>query len=352
MTAPLTHYLDELIAPLAEALADPHVTDIYINRAQEYWLEYTGRGTKCFVAPELDAASLNRLSRQIAAFASQGISRAHPLLAATLPARAPMVTGAPAGQFVFPLHGARVQIAMPPATRHDMAIAIRKHTARHLRLADYVSGWRDPADAANRASSGTDIDKVFALLRQNRIDDALRHAVQSRKTILVSGGTSTGKTTFLNALIAEIDNTERVILIEDTPELTQQHANSVGLVAGRNPLGESQISLDDLLTASLRMRPDRIIIGEVRGSEAFTFLRAINTGHPGSMTSIHANSPEGAIDQLTMLILQSGTTIRRDDIAHYIRQTIDIFVHLDHRSGKRYINDVAVRTANGELLRV
>jgi type IV secretion system protein VirB11 len=108
----------------------------------------------------------------------------------------------------------------------------------------------------------------------------LSRAVNARKTILVSGGTSTGKTTFLNALIREIPTQERLVLIEDNPEVHLRHANAVDFLAARGQLGEGQVSADDLLAASLRMRPDRIILGELRGAEAYTFLRAINTGHP------------------------------------------------------------------------
>ena len=168
-------------------------------------------------------------------------------------------------------------------------------------------------------------------------------AVKARKNILVSGGTSTGKTTFLNALIREIPAEERLILIEDTPELMVEHDNVVGLLAARSALGEAQVTANDLLAASLRMRPDRIILGELRGEEAFAFLRAINTGHPGSMTTVHADSAERAVEQIVLLALQAGTQLNRDDVRHYVASTVDVFVQLTRTGGKRSVAEVVLR---------
>ena len=156
----------------------------------------------------------------------------------------------------------------------------------------------------------------------------------------MSGGTSTGKTTFLNALLREIPPDERLILIEDTPELTVQHDNCVGLVSVRGDLGEARVTANDLVSASLRMRPDRIILGELRGPEAFSFLRAVNSGHPGSMTTIHADSAESAVEQLVMLVLEGGTRLGRADVRHYARQSIGLFVQLCRDGGNRAVEAV------------
>jgi len=180
------------------------------------------------------------------------------------------------------------------------------------------------------------------LLDTGDIAAMLSLAVRARKNILVSGGTSSGKTTFLNALIREIPAHERLILIEDTPELHLDHANAVGLLAARSALGEAQVSADSLLAASLRMRPDRIIVGELRGPEAYTFLRAVNTGHPGSMTTVHADSAERAIEQIALLVLQTGTRLDRDDVHHYVRTTVDLFVQLDRTGGKRHVAEIVL----------
>jgi type IV secretion system protein VirB11 len=165
--------------------------------------------------------------------------------------------------------------------------------------------------------------------------DGLRAAVAARKTILISGGTSSGKTTFLNALLREISDDERIVIVEDTPEIGVRQPNSLGLVAVRGEQGEAKITTDDLLQASLRLRPDRIILGEVRGPEAVTFLRAINTGHPGSFTTIHANTPQGALEQLALMAMQSGIGLNRADTLAYIRSVVDVVVQLGRVNGQR-----------------
>jgi type IV secretion system protein VirB11 len=310
-------FLDAYLAPISDVLVQPDVTDIYINHPGEIWIERLGGGIVREAVPALTEASLWRLARQIASLSHQGINREHPLLAARLP------------------DGSRVQIVAPPATRGPLALAIRRHISANLTLQDYASsGAFDVPDdpISDHGTAATD-DRVAML----------SNAVRDRKTILISGGTSTGKTTFLGALIREIPVEERLILIEDTPELPIEHANAVGLVAVKGELGEARVNADDLLQASLRMRPDRIILGELRGSEAYTFLRAINTGHPGSMTTIHADSPAKAIEQLALIILQSGTRLSREDIVHYVRNTVDVFVQLERRNGRRIVREIADR---------
>ena len=133
---------------------------------------------------------------------------------------------------------------------------------------------------------------------------------------------------------------ERLILIEDTPELRVSHDNMIGLLAARSALGEAEVSADDLVAASMRMRPDRIILGELRGPEAFAFLRAVNTGHPGSMTTVHADSAERAIEQIVLLVMQAGTRLNRDDVRHYVRSTIDLYVQLTREGGRRRVAEV------------
>ncbi|WP_137861714.1 MULTISPECIES: P-type DNA transfer ATPase VirB11 [unclassified Sphingomonas] len=316
-------YLKAYLAPLAEVLARPDVTDIYVNRPGEIWAETLGGAVERHTAPDLDTATLNRLARQIAALSHQGISREHPLLSASLP------------------DGSRVQVVAPPATRGPMALAIRKHVSSDLTLDDYVAAGAFAATSRSTAPGRSETDvQLAALLEAGDIAGMLAAAVRARKNILVSGGTSTGKTTFLNALIREIPVGERLILIEDTPELHQHHENLVGLLAVRGALGEARVTATDLLAASLRMRPDRIILGELRGEEAYTFLRAINTGHPGSMTSVHADSAERAIEQIVLLVLQAGTQLSRDDVRHYVRSTVDVYVQLARTGGQRRVAEV------------
>ncbi|WP_294327211.1 P-type DNA transfer ATPase VirB11 [uncultured Sphingomonas sp.] len=316
-------YLHSYLSPLAPLLADPDVTDIYVNRPGEIWAERLSGGIDRHEAPNLDERMLDRLTRQIAALTHQGISREHPLLSASLP------------------DGARVQVVAPPATRGGVIIAIRKHVSADLSLADYVVGGAFAETRRGDLDGGSPIDaQLSAMLAAGDIAGMLATAVRARKNILVSGGTSTGKTTFLNALLREVAPDERLILIEDTPELQLRHANAVGLLAARSALGETLVTTDDLLNASLRMRPDRIIVGELRGPEAYTFLRAVNTGHPGSMTTLHADSATRAIEQLALLVLQTGTRLDRSDIQHFARSTIDVFVQLSRIDGRRAVSEV------------
>ena len=206
-----------------------------------------------------------------------------------------------------------------------------------------LADWAD-SGAFSALTGGTEVEpfagRTHRTIASDEAETVLRDAVLARRNILVSGGTSTGKTTFLNALLAEVPMTERLILIEDAEELRIAHPNAVGLIAVRGKLGEADASAEDLLIAALRMRPDRIILGELRGQEAFTFLRAVNTGHPGSITTIHADSPHRAIEQLVLLVLQGGSPLRREDVGHYILQSVDVFVQLERRDGKRRVQQI------------
>jgi type IV secretion system protein VirB11 len=318
-------YLRSYLAPLTGMLARPDVTDIYVNRPGELWIETVGGAIERHDAPALDEATLERLARQIAAISHQGISREHPLLSATLP------------------DGARVQIVAPPATRGPLALAIRKHVAADLALSDYVAAGAFTATRGRDRLERGDADGALAAqLAAGDIAGMLAAAVRGRRNILVSGGTSTGKTTFLNALIREIPPEERLILIEDTPELQVRQENVVGLLAARSALGEAEVTANDLVAASLRMRPDRIILGELRGEEAFAFLRAVNTGHPGSMTTVHADSAERAVEQIVLLALQAGTQLNREDVRHYVKTTVDVFVQLARVGGERRVAEVVL----------
>ena len=130
------------------------------------------------------------------------------------------------------------------------------------------------------------------------------------------------------------------MLIEDTPEVKLDHPNAVGLVAVRGELGEARVTAEDLLQASLRMRPDRIIMGELRGREALSFLRAVGSGHPGSITTVHADSPNGAVEQMALMAMLGGTPLGRAEIVGHVRGTVDIFVQLDRREGRRTVSAI------------
>lgn len=313
-------YLGAFLAPLQDWLAEADVTDIYVNRPGELWVERLGQRPERIATPDLTREVLTRLVRQVAATSAQGINREHPLLSASLPG------------------GERVQVVLPPATRGEIALAIRKHVIAGLSLEDYAE--TGAFDGAEVIGAGQEPVKRPPLDPREGPVAMLRRAVRERRNILVSGGTATGKTTFLNTLLREVPLDERLVLIEDTPELQLDHANAVGMIAARGALGEADVTADDLLTAALRLRPDRIVLGEVRGVEAISFLRAVNTGHPGSMSSIHADSPLRAIDQLALLVMQAGTRMGWSDVVGYVRRSLDLVVQLEHRDGRRRIAQV------------
>jgi type IV secretion system protein VirB11 len=314
-------YLRTYLAPFAPWLDRADVTDILVNQPGEVWID-GANGFERVASPDVTDVMLQRLAQQIAAHSAQGVSREYPLLAATLP------------------DGARVQVATPPATRKHVTLAIRKHVVQDLTLADYnaagafaqirkAGGGREAADA-----------ELAALLDRGDMPAFFSKAVRQGRNIVISGGTGTGKTTFLNALLKEIPQNDRLIVIEDTPEVKLAHPNAVGLVAVGSELGEARVGIDELLRASLRMRPDRLMVGEIRGPEAFTFLRAVNTGHPGSLTTVHADSPEGALEQIAFMTLQAGLTLTRADVIDYARSVIDIVVQLGRVAGKRGVSSV------------
>jgi type IV secretion system protein VirB11 len=319
-------YLRSCLAPFEAVLSRPDVTDIYVNRPGELWIETLGGAIERHEDASLSELTLARLARQIAALTHQGVSREHPLLAAVLP------------------DGSRIQVIAPPATRGPLALAIRRQVAASLTLRDYAAGDHF-AETRTAPASTADDEHLARLIAERKFAEALALAVRARKNVIVAGGTSTGKTTFLNALLREIPGEERLILIEDTPELVVEQDNHIGLVSVRGELGEAAVTTNDLVSASLRMRPDRIILGELRGPEAYSFLRAVNSGHPGSMTTIHADSPQSAIGQLVMLVLQGGTRLSRDDVEHYVKNSISIFVQLGRTRGRRCVEGVYMRNA-------
>jgi type IV secretion system protein VirB11 len=305
-------YLDAYLAPFRDWLARDTVTEIIVNRPGELWIEDAAHdGMKRVACPEIDDRLIQRLAEQVARVSHQGINREHPLLGATLP------------------DGARIQFCGPPATRRHWCMAIRRHRLLDLPLDAYDTGPITKAAAPPMPDRNAE---PIAFLRE---------AIRQRKTVLVSGGTSTGKTTFLNAMLHEIPSEERVVLVEDTPELKLPGANGVGLVAVKGELGEAKVTPNELLQAALRLRPDRIVLGELRGAESVSFLRAINTGHPGSFSTIHANSLRGALDQLSLMVMQTGIGLGRQDTIAYASSVIDIVVQLGRHNGKRQITAIA-----------
>jgi type IV secretion system protein VirB11 len=312
-------YLKTYLRPFARWLEQEDVTEILVNKPGEAWIERSGQAAMRRVeVPEITTDLLSRLAGQVARATHQGVNRENPLLAATLPG------------------GERIQMVGPPAAHEGWSLAIRRHLSIDAPLSAFCQG---PLRHDRAISSRCDAD--FAL--EDPIN-FLSATVAARKTILISGGTSSGKTTFLNALLATVPKGERVITVEDAPEIAVRQPNAVRLVAVKGELGEAKVTVDDLLQASLRLRPDRIIVGEIRGKEAATFLRAINTGHPGSFTTVHANTPEGALDQIALMVMQAGLSLSRGETLDYVRNLVDVVVQLGRIGGERRITDIQVHS--------
>jgi type IV secretion system protein VirB11 len=318
-------YLRTYLAPLAPWLALPDVTEVLVNAPGEVWIE-SNRAARMerHAVPELTETVLNRLASQVAFANHQGVSRAHPLLTGRLPG------------------GERIQIVTPPATRAHIAIAIRKPVTLDLSLDDYAAAGA-LAHVQHVAPEGPSaVDREL----QTRLDGGdmlgfLRGAVAAKKTLVISGGTSSGKTTLMNALLREVDLAERIITIEDAPEVTLHAPNAVGLIAVRGDQGETLLGPEDLLQAALRLRPDRLLLGELRGPEAFSYLRAVNTGHPGSITTVHADSPSGALEQIALMAMQARVNLERTDILAYVRAVVDIVVQVRRDDqGRRVVSSV------------
>ena len=286
---------------IAEALSDTAVIEVMVNPDGRLWIDRLGEG-RSDAGLRVHPSETERIIRLVASHVRAEVHADNPIVSAELPS------------------GERFEGVLPPVALAP-CFAIRKPAAKIFTLADYV-----------RAQIMVPIQA-----------DALRQAVRERKNILVAGGTSSGKTTLANALLAEIANCdERVILIEDTRELQCAAADCVALRTRRGV-----VSLADLVRSTLRLRPDRIIVGEVRGAEALDMLKAWNTGHPGGIATVHANSAHAALYRIEQLVQESVTVIPRRLIA----EAIDLVVFIAGRGSSRHIETIAEVTgldANGD----
>ncbi len=318
--------LDSYMLPLKQILDRDGVNEVSINRPFEVWVELKGDMVREEL-PSFDMEHLKSMGRLIAQSTEQRLSEEEPLLSATLPS------------------GYRIQIVFPPACEQGCVVmSIRKPSSLKWTLEDY-----DKMGMFDNASVGEVEDKndliLAKLLQLGRIKDFLARAVIYKKNIIISGGTSTGKTTFTNAVIRGIPHEERLITVEDAREVDlTSHPNRVHLLASKGAQGRAKVTTQDLIEACLRLRPERIIVGELRGSEAFSFLRAINTGHPGSISTLHADTPKMAIEQLKMMVMQAGLGMTPSEIVSYIKNVVDIIVQLKRGGkGRRYISEIYFR---------
>lgn len=320
--------LESYLVPFKTIFAEDGVNEVMINKPGEVWVENRG-DLRIEKMDALDVEHLMGLGRLVAQSTDQTVSEEKPLLSATLP------------------NGYRIQIVFPPACEpNSVAMSIRKGSGMMLTLDDYKKmGAFDSTATAKVQDSNIPILRNF--LKEKNISDFLQHAIRSKKNIIISGGTSTGKTTFTNAALLAIPTDERLITVEDAREIQlPQHLNRVHLLASKGGQGRAKVTTQDLIEACLRLRPDRIIVGELRGAEAFSFLRAINTGHPGSISTLHADTPEMALEQLKLMVMQAGLGMPPDEIKKYIAAVIDIVVQLKRgEKGRRYISEVYYKDA-------
>ena len=318
--------LNTFLRPLEGLFAQEGISEISINQPGEAWVERFGE-MEFHPLPEFTLEHLSALARLVAQSTEQMISEEKPLLSATLPT------------------GFRIQVVFPPACESGRVVmSIRKQTVINFDLEMYEAIGAFQSTMVRKEENKVD-QELRALLNEGAIREFLTKAVLAKKNIIVSGGTSTGKTTFLNAVLKKIPDMERVITCEDARELDIRHLrNRVHLLASRGGQGRAQVTMQDLIEACLRLRPDRIMVGEIRGAEAFSYLRAINTGHPGSITTIHADSPGLAFEQLMMMVMQAGLGITREQIKQYVEAIVDIVVQLKRGGkGKRFVSEVFFR---------
>jgi type IV secretion system protein VirB11 len=322
--------LRTFLEPIHAYLAREGVSEVSINRPGEAWIEVRGDLERVAI-PEYDIDTLLQLGRLVAQATEQVVSEENPLLSATLP------------------EGHRVQVVFPPACEvGSVAFSIRKPSTLQYDLDTYekTGAFAETKTEAHRDPMQDDLRQLY---RMRAFGEFIRTAVRARKNIIVSGGTSTGKTTFLNAMLREVPEAERIITVEDAREVVLQQPNRLHLLASRGGQGRAKVTPAQLIEACLRLRPDRIIMGELRGAEAFSFLRAVNTGHPGSIATLHADTPAMAFEQLVLMVTQADLGLTRQQILDYCRSIVEIVVQLKRgERGRRFVSEIYYAGAAGE----
>ncbi len=295
--------LDEILGfgLLQDLLDDPGISEIMVNGPENVFIESGGvvsRSSRTFESEEQLTAVIHRMVRTT----GRRVDQANPMVDARLP------------------DGSRLNAVLPPLSVDGPTLTIRKFTARALTASDLVASGALSSDAA----------------------EFLEDAVRLRLSILVSGGTGTGKTTLLNMLSSFIDPGQRVVTVEDAVELTLDLPNLVRLETRPASIeGTGQVSIRDLVRNALRMRPDRIVVGEVRGAEALDMLQAMNTGHEGSLSTLHANSPRDALSRVETMVLLGGVDLPLRAVRDQIASAVDLIVQVarDH-TGARYVSSI------------
>ena len=291
----LDELLDEVfgLGPLEPLLADAGVSDILVNGADEVYVERGGRLERTPII-FADDAHVMRIVQRVVARVSRRVDEASPMVDARLP------------------DGSRVNAVVPPIALGGPTLSIRRFGAERLTMQDLVENGSLTPEMAQFLSA----------------------AVASRISFLISGGTGAGKTTLLNALTASIDEEERIVTIEDSAELSLPHGHVVSMETRQpNSEGSGEVNQRDLVRNSLRMRPDRILVGEVRGAEALDMLQAMNTGHEGSLTTIHANDTHDALARLEMMVAMTGFELPLQVVRQYVAAGIKLVVHAARLKG-------------------
>ena len=298
------------LGPLEPLLADPRVDEVMVNGAGAVYVERGGRLERTAVGFGGDAEVMHAVERILAPLGRR-VDEASPLCDARLP------------------DGSRVNVVIPPLSLDGPCITIRRFRRDGFSLRELVAGGTLPAAAA----------------------DLLALAVAGRASIVVSGGTGSGKTTTLGALSGAIPGEERIVTIEDAAELRLRQRHVVRLEARPPNLeGRGEVTIRQLVRNALRMRPDRIVVGEVRGAEALDLLQALNTGHDGSLSTVHANSPADALRRIETLALMAGVGLPHAAVREQVASAVDMVVHQARRQdGARIVESVAevVRVAGG-----
>jgi len=287
--------------PLERLLADDSVTEVMVNGPYDIWIERQGRLYETNVRFD-DESHLRRIINKIVAEVGRRVDESSPMVDARLP------------------DGSRVNIIIPPLSLSGPVITIRKFSKNKLQLEDLIRSGTISAEAV----------------------DFLERCVQAELNILISGGAGAGKTTLLNALSSAIPDTHRIVTIEDAAELRLHQRHVLRLEARpKNIEGEGEVVIRDLVRNSLRMRPDRIIVGEVRGAETLDMLQAMNTGHDGSLSTVHANSPRDALARIETMVLMAGFDLPVHAIRQQVSSALDMIVHLDRlEDGSRRVTAV------------
>lgn len=314
--------LNTFLEPFKVFIADEEVTEVAVNDTA-VWIEKNSRWVLTDVSVKSDL--IERIGVSAATFSNQRWDKSKPLLSASLP------------------NGLRIQLVRPPAVANNRySLTIRKPSYQARRLADHgAAGLFDKVRPITNELQPHEV-KLCSLLADKEYEAFMKLAVSSRLNIVVSGPTGSGKTTFMKSLAHEIPISERIITIEDVRELFLPHQNAVHLLYSKGGQAGTNVGPKELLESCLRMKPDRILLAEVRGDECLYFVRSAASGHPGSMTSCHANSTALAFEQMAIMIQdsQGGANLTFDVIKRLLMLTIDVVIQFQNRDGERFISEI------------